>query len=306
MSPVDTEKRHRAYINIVLGIIFLMSVNACTVKYGKVPPGVIPDANTVTPQSDKHGHMLLVKLKKDHVLCANDQRYDKLVAVFDHLAQVAEVDHTAWRIHLFYKPDIVDVRAVHGNYIFVWSGFLDVAESEDEVAALLAQEMAHSLAHHTDPVKFTLWSDVFFQVASFATNLAAFYASHGIVAVSGNWTKWAYMKAADLEPLDREYSKEDEREAMEIALLILARSKYSPEAMLNFWLRVQEDEVLKDKVERLNRDLSPQERVVLIEELMPEFSDSRIQNSKPEAKPIHSNLHTGDKRGKPGRVGSKL
>jgi len=55
------------------------------------------------------------------------------VAVFDHLKQVCEVHHIPWHIHLFRDPEIVDVRAVRGNQIFVWSGFLDVAKNEDEI-----------------------------------------------------------------------------------------------------------------------------------------------------------------------------
>jgi len=42
---------------------------------------------------------------------------------------------------------------------------LDIVENEDEIAAVVACEIAHVLARHTYPVEFTLCSDIFFDVA---------------------------------------------------------------------------------------------------------------------------------------------
>ena len=43
----------------------------------------------------------------------------------------------------------------------------------------------------------------------------------GVVAVTGNgWMKWAYVHAADLDPLDREYNEDYEKEAAALALLL--------------------------------------------------------------------------------------
>ena len=72
----------------------------------------------------------------------------------------------------------------------------------------------------------------------------------------------------DLDPLDREYSEEDEREAAGIALLIISRAQYSPQALLDFWKRVAEDDSLHDKYERFSRSLSPQERAAMMENLI--------------------------------------
>jgi predicted Zn-dependent protease len=122
--------------------------------------------------------------------------------------------------------------------------------------------------------------------------MAVLYASQGTVAITGSgWMKWLYMKAADLMPLEREYSEEEEREAAEVAYMILARSKYSPEAMVKFWKRVQQNEALQGKVKRLNRDLSPQERVEILEELLPKYAGQKEEkNKKQEIEPIETNL----------------
>jgi predicted Zn-dependent protease len=138
----------------------LFSVNACTVKHRTIPPGKIPKIDTLAPQEAEFGKQVFEDLCDDHQLDVKNERYYQLVKVFDHLIQAAHVDHLPWQIHLFQDPDLADVRAVHGNYIFVWSGFLDIVENEDEIAAVVACEIAHVLARHTFPVQFTLWSDI--------------------------------------------------------------------------------------------------------------------------------------------------
>jgi predicted Zn-dependent protease len=158
----------------------LFSVNACTVKHRTIPPGKIPKIDTLAPQEAEFGKQVFEDLCDDHQLDVKNERYYQLVKVFDHLIQAAHVDHLPWQIHLFQDPDLADVRAVHGNYIFVWSGFLDIVENEDEIAAVVACEIAHVLARHTFPVQFTLWSDIFFDAAEIATSIAIMQLSQGI------------------------------------------------------------------------------------------------------------------------------
>jgi predicted Zn-dependent protease len=92
--------------------------------------------------------------------------------------------------------------------------------------------------------------------------------------------KWAYVEVADLDPLDREYSDEYEYEAAGIALLIMTRTQYSPQALLDFWKRVAEDESLHDKYKRFSRGLSPQERVAMMEKLILKLPAGKNQFAK--------------------------
>ena len=252
----------------------LLLSSGCTVKHAPIPSGMIPMAGSPTPAETEYGQRLFDSLCEDHELAAGHARDEQLVAAFDHLVETAEADHLAWQIHLFDAPGIVDVRAVHGNYIFVWSGLLDIVQNEDEIAGVLAGEMAHALARHTEPVEFTMASDVFFSVAEMATSIAIMAFSHGMVAISGNgWMKWGYVHAADLDPLDREYDEVYEKEAAAIALLLVTRSKYSPQAMVDFWKRLQNTDAYPEKEIRLNRNFTPQQRVLMLEELMPQMPE---------------------------------
>ena len=269
------------WLSICLSLFFF---SGCTVKLAPLEPGMIPKISSPTPEESEYGERLFQSLLDDHELASSHERYEQLTTAFDHLVKTAEVDHLAWQLHVFEDPEIVDVRAVHGNYIFVWSGFLDIARTEGEIAGVLAGEMAHALARHTEPVQFTLSTDIFFSVAEMATSVAIMAASHGIVAVSGNgWMKWAYVHAADLDPLDREYNEDYEKEAAALALLLMTHSKYSPQAMVDFWKRLEIADAYPDKDMRLNRDLTPQQRVLMLEEIMPQIPEwSRQENESKE------------------------
>lgn len=262
-------RRIRMLLAAFAAAIWFFALGACTVKRAPVQPGTIPEPTVPGPGDKAFGKALFEELCADYDLDSDKQKRDKLIAVFNQLSKAADVKHLPWHIYLFKDPEIVDIRAVHGNYIFVWSGLLNAVENDDELAGLLACEMSHTLAHHTDPVEFTLAADVLFSVTELATSLGIMVASQGAVVIGGHgWMKWVYVEAADLDPLDREYSEEQEREAAAISLLIISRTPYSPQALLDFWKRVAEDETLQDKYEHFSRSLSPRERAAMLEELL--------------------------------------
>ncbi|MBW2432886.1 MAG: M48 family metalloprotease [Deltaproteobacteria bacterium] len=272
MLPPQTpaESTRRILFAVFISIVAVFALNACTVKARTIEPGTIPKIEALAPGEAEYGKRLFDDLCDDYPLEPDPARAEGLVTIFDNLIEAAEADHLPWHLYLFDDPDIIDIRAVHGNYVFVWSGFLEAAENDDEIAALMACEIAHVLARHTYPVQFTLWTDLFFDVAEMATSLAIMSATQGMVAISGQgWMKWAYVELADLDALDREYSSQEEREATLIAILIMERARYSPEAMRTFWQRVEQDEDLSKRANRLRRDLSPQKRFRIIDEFLP-------------------------------------
>lgn len=273
MPPPQTpaETTRRILFAVFISAAALFALNACTVKARTIEAGTVPKIDALAPGEAGFGKRLFDDLCDDYPLEPDPARMEGLVTIFDHLIEAAEADHLPWNLYLFDDPDIIDIRAVHGNYVFVWSGFLEAAENDDEIAALMACEIAHVLARHTYPVQFTLWTDIFFDVAELATSVAIMSATQGIVAISGQgWMKWAYVELADLDALDREYSTQEEREAVMIATILMERANYSPEAMRTFWQRVHQDEDLNQKAKRLRRDLSPQERTQILEEVLPQ------------------------------------
>lgn len=274
-TPAETTGR--ILFAIFISVLAVFALNACTVKARIIEPGTIPRIDALAPGEAEYGKMVFDDLCDDYPLEPDPARIEGLVTIFDNLVEAAEADHLPWHLYLFDKPDIIDIRAVHGNYVFVWSGFLEAAKNDDEIAALMACEIAHVLARHTYPVQFTLWTDIFFDVAEIAASLAIMSATQGMVAISGQgWMKWAYVELADLDALDREYSAEEEQEATQIAILIMERAQYSPQALLTFWHRVENDEAIGKKAKSLKRDFPPLERTQIIKDLLPQAPPENV------------------------------
>ena len=244
----------------------LVCLAACTVQPARIPPGVIPAAYVPTLTEENHAEALFVDLKDDYALDTTSGRHNELQGLFNDLAKTAGLPADEWHVNLFDDPEMVDVRAIRGNQLFAWSGIFDIVESRDEVAGLLACEIAHTLANHNKPVEFNIATELMFVMTDITASVGIMTLSQGAIAVSGTgMTRWLYVQAADLDDLDRVYNEQQVQEMADIAVNILARSNYTPRALLSFWKRAAADAALGNRVKRLSRRISPAERVAYLE-----------------------------------------
>ena len=261
---------NRCFIITLILWMAATAVTGCTLKRPPVPAGIIPECAEPTSREQAFGKQLFVELDKDYELNDGHPQYGQLRKTLNRLLLAIGAEPTQWQLCLFDKAELVDVRAVEGNYIFVWTGFLDFAQNEDEIAAILACEIAHVLANHTEPVEFTILSKFLFRTAEIATSVGLIVLSQGAVAIGGQgWMEYAYVEASDLDPLDREYNEKEEQEALAIACLILDRSGYNSKALLTFWKRVQEARGATEINIRLDRSVPLKKRLALLNELSP-------------------------------------
>lgn len=258
-----------------LYIIFACAwLAACTVQQTRIQYGTIPESFVPTTEEQANGQEIFSHLSEDFPVDNSSTHHDQLDSVFNRLAVAATVNPSDWQIFLLDAPDIVNIRAVQGNYIFVWSGVFDVVEDEDELAGLLACEMAHGLARHNGPVEFNMASELLFGITDVATSVGLIILTQGAVSVSGvGMTRWAYVEATDLDPVDRVYSDEQIEDMAAIALRILEESRYSTDGLLKFWKRAGADNVSEEKVKWLIRKTPPQERVAILEAALVKLPD---------------------------------
>ena len=257
------KQQSRPVVSACIGLLFLSS---CTVQQARIPPGNLPLAYVPSVAEESRAEEIFIDLRDDYTIDATSLHHDKLQGMFNELAQAANINPIDWHVHLFADPEMVDVRAIRGNYLFVWSGLFDVVKERDEIAGLLACEIAHGLARHNRPVEFSMATEMLFGVTDMAASIGLLVLSQGAVAVSGTgMSRWLYIEAADLDDLDRVYNEQQVQEMADIALQILARSEYSPGALLAFWRRVLADDELQRHVKRLSRRISPAKRVAILE-----------------------------------------
>ena len=262
-----------------IGLLFL---SGCTVQQARIPPGTLPMAYVPTVMEEDRAEEIFIDLREDYTLDTTSLHHDELQGMFNKLATAANINSANWNVHLFDDPEMVDVRAIRGNYLFVWSGVFDVVEDRDEIAGLLACEIAHGLARHNRPVEFSMATEMMFGVTDMAASIGLLVLSQGAIAVSGTgMSRWLYVEAADLDDLDRVYNEQQVQEMADIALQILARSDYSPAALLAFWKRAEADDKLQRRVKRLSRRISPAERVAVLETAMQGMPVPEEQTAEP-------------------------
>lgn len=140
---------------------------------------------------------------------------DKLKQIMDKLAVVSHRPNLPWEVHLIESPD-VNAFTIGGGKIFfyrgLFTGLLDQA-NDNEIAAVMAHEMAHDTARH---VGKTMGMGVVSKL------------SKGVKKSTGNQLYQA------------SYSTIHEDEADRIGMLYISLAGYDPKAVGPIWERAHE------------------------------------------------------------------
>lgn len=145
------------------------------------------------------------------------------------LASNSELKEPQIELVIVNSPQI-NAFAVPGGVIGLNAGLLLHARSEDELAAVIAHELAHLSQRH-----FARGLD--FSQRSSWTNLAALLASVAVMATAGGEAGMAALATTQAAAIDQQlrFSRHNEREADRVGIQTLARSNMSVHAMPDFF-----------------------------------------------------------------------
>jgi predicted Zn-dependent protease len=151
-----------------------------------------------------------------------DNRYVKCVA-----DAITNVTGGEWEVTVF-KDDQVNAFALPGGKIGVYSGLLDVAKSDDQLAAVIGHEVGHVLAEHgNERVSQQAATQGGLQVVS------AFLGGSG-----GGAGSQAVMSALGLGAqvgILLPFSRAQESEADTVGLELMARAGFDPRESVALW-----------------------------------------------------------------------
>lgn len=197
-----------------------------------VLPQLVPGQNMFSPQQEVWlGDAEAAWLQQELTLIHDAQLTAYLQTIVDRLAQNLPPDHVPFHVNLIEAPT-ADAFGIAGGQIYVSRKIFAVTMSEDEVAALLAHEMGHMALHH----------DAIRQSAAFRQVLGVNAVGDRADIVSkwnqllSNWnrekvSRGGYEKAFDIE-------ERQQVQADTIALYLLSRAGYSPQALVSFFDRL--------------------------------------------------------------------
>ena len=132
-----------------------------------------------------------------------------------------------WEFHVIDNDRAINAFCLPGGKIFVYSGLLKQVKSEDELAVIMAHEVAHALARH-GAERATL--EMGARLGGALLQLALGDEDPRIADIAGR--VWGY--GANLG-LMLPYSRKHEYEADAIGLALMAKAGYNPQAAVTFW-----------------------------------------------------------------------
>lgn len=143
-----------------------------------------------------------------------------------------------------------------GGDIFVFTGLLPVAETEDGLATIIGHEIAHKLARHSAE-KMSFYQ--FFTIASKLVQIFVMGSDHGLPF--GDLLQQLFLFLP--------FSRQCETEADYIGLLLMARACYDPQQAVGLWQRMQTKHRDKDPPAFLSTHPSSAKRIEKIREWLP-------------------------------------
>jgi predicted Zn-dependent protease len=131
------------------------------------------------------------------------------------------------------KEDTYNAFALPAGYVFIYSGLLAAMETEEDLAGILAHEVAHVFCRH---ISKRIEQSKKIGLMTLAGILAGVFVGGSPEVASAITTG----SIAAGQSLSLKYSREDEREADQVGLMYLSKAGYSGEGLLRMLQKIRE------------------------------------------------------------------
>ncbi len=228
---------------------------------GCTTTGLLGDFNLISPQQEMRlGEELHQDIAQQNLV--TDPGINGYVQEIGK--RLISVSLTPSQPYSFYvlKDDQVNAFAIPGGKLYVYTGLISRAESEAELASVMAHELGHAEERHpTEAMSRQMGTQVLTGILLGENPGAASRLAAGLLANGG---LSAYSRGAELE-------------ADRIACYLLNRSGYDPAALITFFQKLMEEERKHGGGGRSLFATHPptQERINAAAQLIQSFGDAR-------------------------------
>jgi predicted Zn-dependent protease len=130
-----TRSAHRT-VALLAGVQVLLLASGAAA----LPPGS-------TPRELEMGEEASRDIAKSVKFLEDEERLDKLDRMLAEIAAATERPEIEYRAHIIQSP-LMNAFVIPGGYVYVTTALLDGVESDDELAGVLAHEIAHNVNQH--------------------------------------------------------------------------------------------------------------------------------------------------------------
>ncbi len=227
--------RQISHVKLYLFILMCALIplgSGCISSRAAVPPGIVPQGGILSAQDEAYGHNVLSTLTASYPLSRDDAAIQRVRGLVQRLAQAGKVDKHPWNVFVLDDNSVVNAAATRGNYLFVWTGMLRVARRDGELATVLAHELGHLLANHTQPTAAEEASEIMARTSGrIAGGILSMDPYYGPLAQLAAVVVTEAVKAVAVNP----ESQRLESEADHIGFFLMADAGFDPRDALIFW-----------------------------------------------------------------------
>ena len=179
----------------------------------------------VSPQQEmKMGYQSAQQILKKERLSRDPQLNAMVQRVGQRIAQAADQPNYKWQFFVIDK-DVLNAFCLPGGKIFVYKGLFRAVKNEDQLAVVMAHEVAHAIARHGAERMSMM------QLGRMGKTVAGQVISGGKYAGAINKAYGSVEGVGLVLPFSRKF----EYEADEIGLYLMTKAGYNPREALNFW-----------------------------------------------------------------------
>ncbi|MBC7287214.1 MAG: M48 family metalloprotease [Armatimonadetes bacterium] len=209
--------RYRSILRLTLGATFLVL-------------SAIALAGWSAEEERRIGEQVCAEIEKEYKRWDNPDVLKRVQAIVDEIVPHTDRPEVKYEVRLL---DIAEKNAfsIPGGFVYVTKGLIEDVQSDDELAAVLAHEIAHNCTY--DALRQAKRSSKMF-LGSLAAGIVAVLLGAQSDVVSATVTAGLYARQAVLS----HYSIDIEAQADANAVRYLLKTKYNPVGLLTFMERL--------------------------------------------------------------------
>ncbi|MBN3038017.1 MAG: M48 family metalloprotease [Candidatus Omnitrophica bacterium] len=170
------------------------------------------------------GRSIANKIEEEYDICKDPEVREKVEDIGRKLASVCDRKDTSYFFTVL-EGEKVNAFALPGGYIYLFEGVIEKAESDDEIAGVLAHEIGHVVARHSMK---RLQSSIGYSILS----VLALVATKDPQFKRGTDIAFSQLMLG--------YSREDEFLADKLSVKYVKKAGFDPKAVVSFLEKLQQ------------------------------------------------------------------